>query len=107
MDIWLTFAYISEGVVRNTASYLFTGYTEANQHAKEYCRDPEAIAIDVTHIPVQIGDRYSNGVFTRDGREIEALPTQQQVIDELQAQLTEVSAELAEAILELGGEANE
>jgi len=75
MDIWLTFAYISNNEVKNIACYLYTGYTEANDHAKAFCEDEEAIAVEVTHIPVQIGDTYDNGTFKRNGEVIAPIPS--------------------------------
>ena len=78
MDIWLTFAFINKGKVENIASYLYTGYTEANEHAKAFCNSKKAIAVEVTHIPVTIGDTYENGVFYHDGEEVPVIPTVEQ-----------------------------
>lgn len=75
MEVWLAYAFISEGIVKNVACFLYSGYTEATQIAKVACDDVNAIAVDVTHTPVQINDQYIDGKFFRDGVEIEALPS--------------------------------
>ena len=65
MNVWLSFAFISHGVVQNITCYLYTGYSEANDMAKFSCQDPDAFAVDVTQYPVWIGDRYEDGYFKR------------------------------------------
>ena len=42
---------------------------------------------DCTNIPVQVGDTFADGKFYRDGVEVEYLPTEEEQIAELQAQL--------------------
>lgn len=96
MDIWKTFAYISGGKVRNIACYLYEAVMAAFDDARLYCSDIEAIAVDVTHIPVQIGDDYNNGVFSRDDVVINPLPT----VEQQTAQNTADIDDLWVAILE-------
>ena len=45
------------------------------------------IVYDCTNVPVQIGDTFADGKFYRDGVEVEYLPTEEDQIAELQAQL--------------------
>lgn len=68
------YADVFEGVVKNVSVGDF-GVTD--QIAKERW-GADAVAINVTQIPVQIGDTYKDGVFYRDGVEIEVLLTAEQ-----------------------------
>lgn len=45
------------------------------------------IVYDCTNVPVQIGDTFEDGKFYRGGVEVEYLPTEEEQIAELQAQL--------------------
>ena len=45
------------------------------------------IVYDCTNVNVQIGDTFADGKFYRDGVEVEYLPTEEEQIAELQAQL--------------------
>lgn len=45
------------------------------------------IVYDCTNVPVQIGNTFEGGKFYRDGVEVEYLPTEEEQIAELQAQL--------------------
>ena len=45
------------------------------------------IVYDCTNVDVQIGDTFADGKFYRDGVEVEYLPTEEEKIAELQAQL--------------------
>lgn len=102
MKIWLNYAYISNGIVQNVASYLYTGYRDANVNAAEFCNDPLAFAINVTQYPVQIGDTYRNGQFyhiddvTGEENIVNALPTEEEQIEANSAAIDD----LAIAILE-------
>ena len=87
MEIWRIYAYISGGVVKNTASFLYSGAVEASLCAKRTYEDENAFAVDVTHTPVQIGDTYSDGKFYRDGAVIEALPSIAQQVEQNSADI--------------------
>lgn len=97
-DIWLTFAFIYKNKVVNLACYLYTGYTEASEHARSYAHDwlgagdPKyengAVAVEVTQIPVQIGDDYIDGIFYRDGEEIRPLLSIEETVNITQDTLT-------------------
>lgn len=45
------------------------------------------IVYDCTNVNAQIGDTFADGKFYRDGVEVEYLPTEEEQIAELQAQL--------------------
>lgn len=85
-------------------------YEVANQIARmTYGQD--AIAIETTLIPVQIGDTYSGGVFYRDGKIIEPNPTEEQRVTTLENQTTlhsdlqvesELDIDYRVSLLELG-----
>lgn len=45
------------------------------------------IVYDCTNVDVQIGDTFADGKFYRDSVEVEYLPTEEEKIAELQAQL--------------------
>lgn len=51
-------------------------------------RLPEGQTIwDCGQYPVAIGDRWENGRYSRDGEELETIPTADQKINELQAEM--------------------
>lgn len=84
MTYWQNYAFISEGKVRNIAVYEPNGsYTLANMQAKLTLNDSTAEAVNVTQIPVMIGDDYKDGAFYRNGIQIEKLPTDEEEIKEL------------------------
>ena len=79
-------------------------YERASQFARlSYGSD--AIAVDTTRIPVQIGDTYDNGKFYRNGEEVLPNPTQEEQIMELtrklenQAKTSDEQAAAIESIL--------
>ena len=45
------------------------------------------VVYDCTNVAVQIGDTFADGKFYRDGVEVEYLPTEEEKIADLQAQL--------------------
>lgn len=84
MTYWQNYAFISEGKVKNIGVYEPNGaYTLANMQAKFSLNDSEAEAVNVTQIPVMIGDDYKDGTFYRNGIKIEKLPTDEEEITEL------------------------
>lgn len=85
MKVWDIYALIgSDNVVQNVALYEVGegGYTLANVQAVELYGDG-SYAIDVTQIPVGIGDVYENGHFYREGALIKRVPTQEEQVMEL------------------------
>lgn len=102
-DIWLTYAYICDSKVQNIASYLYTGYTQADLGAKAFCNNDNAFAVDVTYTPVQIGDDYINGEFYRDGEKINSFPSATEVVNSHTNELASHDSDIDElwvAILE-------
>lgn len=101
MTYWKNYAFIKDEKIANIAVYAPDGaYTIAGLQAKQFC-GPDAIAIDVTQYPVNIGDDYKDGRFYRNGAEIEALPTDEEEIRALKTKLesiTESSLEASEAV---------
>ena len=109
MNVWLNYAYISNNTVQNVACYLYTGYNDANLHAKDFCKDQSAFAVNVTQYPVQIGDSYRNGEFyhindvTGEEEKVPYFPTVEQQTEINQEAIAAQSAaidDLAIAILE-------
>ena len=42
---------------------------------------------DCTYVPVAIGDDFSNGVFTRNGEQVQPVLSAEQQVNELQSQM--------------------
>lgn len=91
MLAWATFAYILDGVVTNIGAFEPNEYDKANMIAKATHGD-RAFALDVTYIPVQIGDKYDSQGFYRIVDEqrvnIEPYSTENNRISVLESQST-------------------
>lgn len=103
MAVHTIFALINEGEVQNT---VVGEYTDCDQAAKSMYGQ-EAFAVDVTQIPVQIGDSY-DGAFHRvvngETITIDPIPTDSQQIAALTASNEELRAyveQIATALLDL------
>lgn len=87
MQYWRTYAVIRNREVVNIAVYAPDGaYTIANDQAHTFYGS-DAFAVDVTQIPVAIGDEYYRGAFYRDHVEIIKLPTDEEQIADLSQQI--------------------
>lgn len=101
MKVWDIYALIgSNNIVQNIALYEVGegGYTLANVQAVELYGDG-AYAVDVTQIPVGIGDVYENGRFYREGVLIERVPTQEEQVQYLTAQNEELNSTIDDLIV--------
>lgn len=91
MTYWQTYAFISKRKVVNIAVYEPNGaYTLANMQAKQMLNDSGAYAVDVTQIPVMIGDDCIDGSFYRDGVRIDPLPTEEQMVEKHEEEIDEL-----------------
>ena len=102
MAVHLTFALIHNNTVANIAAGT---YTDCDAVAKD-TYGPEAYAVDITHIPAEIGDTCISGVFTRDGVVIEPELSEEQAIKTLLAQNEALQAQvdlIALSILDIVG----
>lgn len=84
------YALVYEGVVSNI---IVGNHSDCNDVAKATINEA-AFAVDVTNIPVQIGDQFKDGRFTRGDEKIDPLPTEEQQVSKLIAQNIEMRAEL-------------
>ena len=88
MTYWQIYAFICDGKVGNIAFYEPNGaYALANMQTKMDMNDSTAEAVDVTRIPVKIGDDYKDGAFYRNGVLIERLPTDEEEVKTLKQTL--------------------
>lgn len=107
MLAWSAYAFIVNGTVDNVGVFKPDEYDRANYIAHASYGE-FAMAVDVTHIPVSIGDIYEDGVFyriveTEEGTkriEVEPYPTEANrisVLENMNAELTNnlTSVELA------------
>lgn len=96
MQYWRTYAHITEDAVANIAVYEPNGaFTIAMDDAHRLYGD-RAFAVDVTQIPVAIGDSYSAGRFYRSGEQIKPLATDEEEIDGLNNSMGTVTSEIAD-----------
>lgn len=84
------FSLINNNKIQNTI--VCDNYEVANQIAKSTYGE-EAIAIDTTLYPVQIGDDYINGIFYRENEVINRNLTEKEQIELLNEQI--INLELA------------
>ena len=75
---WAAFAYILDGKVQNVGAYYPNEYGKASYVAKAIHGD-DAIAVDVTYIPVDIEDEYEDGMFYRNVTHDDGTTTREQV----------------------------
>ena len=101
MTYWKNYAFIKEQKIVNIAVYAPDGaYTAANLQAKQFYGS-DAIAVDVTQYPVNIGDLYKDAIFSRDGIQIDPLPTDEEEIMSLKrtvSAITENANSASEAV---------
>lgn len=98
MKAWEEYAFIQEGKVKHIACFALGEYTLANDMSHDIFGE-DAFAINVTQIPVQEGDDYSeeNHLFYRDGKVVMPLPT-----DEEEIAINKIDiADLNNAVMEL------
>ena len=101
MQYWRTFAFVKDDLVRDISVFAPDGaYTAANDRAKTF-HGSRAFAVDVTQIPVAIGDRYIAGRFYRNEEEIKSLPTDEQEIAEIKSESESLSTDLSDVMLAL------
>ena len=83
--MWCTqnFAFINDGLIKDIV--VCDDYDVANNLARNIY-GANAIAFDVSHYSLQIGDVYSNGRFYRGEEEILPNPTVEDKINELTAE---------------------
>ena len=98
--MWCTqnFAIIANERVENIM--VCDDYDIANQLAKSMCGE-NAIAIDVSHIGVEIGDAYRDGQFYKGDEVIKPFPTVEELINKLRgdtSNLEEAACDLDENI---------
>ena len=93
MKAFQEFAIIKSNKVKQIGCYNIlnedSNYTLANQIAKKLF-GRGAYAVDVTYVPVQEGDGYVNGQFTRAGIPINPLPSEEEEIKELSATIDDI-----------------
>lgn len=90
MVVHTVYAVIVEGAVANA---VVGGYTECNQYARDVYGS-EAYAVEVTQIPVEIGDTYVDGNFFHNGVFVQPVPTDTQEIANLKADNAALRMEL-------------
>lgn len=76
------FAQILDGTVIN-AIVCNDGYEIASQIAR-LVHGEDAIAIDITDVPVHQGDTYEDGIFYRDGEEVKKVESQEKQLLDLE-----------------------
>ena len=92
MNYWKTYAHIQSDVVQNIAVYAPEGaFTLANDQAHILYGD-RAFAVDVTQIPVAIGDVYNAGRFYRNNEQVMPLPTDEEEINSLNTQVAQANS---------------
>lgn len=96
MKVWSDYAMIKDGVVQTVACFLYGEYTKANMMAIELYGQ-EAIAVDVSQIPTQAGDRYVDGVFYRGESIIEAFPTEEEQVAQNTEAITQNANDISDA----------
>lgn len=70
---WEVYAYILDGIVKDVSVFdPHGGYTLANSIAKSIYGDT-ALAVNVSALPVQEGDTYSDGAFYHDGELVKSV----------------------------------
>ena len=90
MAAHLSFALIHNNTVANIAAGT---YADCDAVAKA-TYGAEAFAVDITYIPVEIGDSYIDGVFSRDGVTVERELSEEQTIKALKAQNEALQAQV-------------
>ena len=109
MTAWEAYAIIKDNTVQNI---IVGDYYSCNNVATANYGNG-SIAIEITQIPTEIGDKYEDGVFkhyNKDSHEyevIQPLPTDKQQIDALVAEntvLNELVTDIQIALVELAEE---
>ena len=95
MKAWENYAYILDGEVKNIGCFAVGGYTEANRIASTIYGDG-AFAVEVTYIPTQAGDTYTNGAFYRDGVQIQPLPDEETQLAEHETAIDDLTIAILE-----------
>ena len=90
MIVHSVFALIHGNVVRSVTVGEFTPCNDIAKHLY----GENSFAVDVTQYPVQPGDLYDAGTFTRDGVVIERVPTDTEEIQALRAEYAQMRSEL-------------